>query len=72
MSFPIQVSFSPVPAPDDPSKYILAEQAGFEELDSFLYYDLCRGMVAGNIPRRVEPVGGGAGDEGVDNCRRNI
>ena len=56
-SFPIQVSFSPVPAPDDPSKCILAEQAEFEELTSFLYYDLCCGMSAGNVPRRCECCG---------------
>lgn len=57
VSFPIQVSFSPVPAPDGSSKCILAEQAEFEELTSFLYYDLCRGMAAGNIPRRCECCG---------------
>jgi len=57
MSFPVQMSFTPVLAPDSSKKYILAEQVEFEELTSFLYYDLCRGMTAGNIPRRCDCCG---------------
>ena len=54
-SFPLQVSFKAVT--DASGKWGFAEQIEFEELSSFLHYDLCRGMAAGNIPRRCECCG---------------
>jgi len=54
-SFPLQVSFKAVT--DVSGKWSFAEQIEFEELSSFLHYDLCRGMAAGNIPRRCECCG---------------
>lgn len=53
--FPLQVSFKAVT--DTSGKCGFAEQIEFEELSSFLHYDLCRGMAAGNIPRRCECCG---------------
>lgn len=53
--FPLQVSFKAVA--DASGKWGFAEQIEFEELTSFLHYDLCRGMAAGNIPRRCECCG---------------
>lgn len=53
--FPLQISFKAVT--DASGKWGLAEQIEFEELSSFLHYDLCRGMAAGNIPRRCECCG---------------
>lgn len=50
--FPLQISFKAVT--DTSGKWGFAEQIEFEELSSFLHYDLCRGMAAGNIPRRCE------------------
>lgn len=54
-SFPLQVSFKAVT--DASGKWGFAEQIEFEELSSFLHYDLCHGMSAGNIPRRCECCG---------------
>lgn len=54
-SFPLQVSFKA--ATDASGKWGVAEQIEFEELSSFLHYDLYRGMAAGNIPRRCECCG---------------
>ena len=54
-SFPLQVSFKAVT--DTSGKWGFAEQIEFEELTSFLHYDLCRGMAAGNIPCRCECCG---------------
>ena len=54
-SFPLQVSFKAVT--DASGKWGFAEQIEFEELSSFLHYDLCHGMAAGNIPRRCECCG---------------
>ncbi len=51
-SFPLQVSFKTVT--DASRKWGFAERIEFEEIFSFLHYDLCRGMAAGNIPRRCE------------------
>ena len=53
--FPLQVSFKAVT--DTSGRWGFAEQIEFEELSSFLHYDLCRGMAAGNIPRRCECCG---------------
>lgn len=53
--FPLQISFKAVT--DTSGKWGFAEQIEFEELSSFLHYDLCRGMAAGNIPRRCECCG---------------
>ena len=53
--FPLQVSFKAVT--DASGKWGFAEQIEFEELSSFLHYDLCHGMSAGNIPRRCECCG---------------
>ena len=54
-SFPLQISLKAVT--DASGKWSFAEQIEFEELSSFLHYDLCRGMAAGNIPRRCECCG---------------
>lgn len=54
-SFPLQISFKTTT--DASGKWGFAEQIEFEELSSFLHYDLCRGMAAGNIPRRCECCG---------------
>lgn len=53
--FPLQVSFKA--ETDTSGKWGFAEQIEFEELSSFLHYDLCHGMAAGNIPRRCECCG---------------
>lgn len=42
--FPLQVSFKAVT--DTSGRWGFAEQIKFEELSSFLHYDLCRGMAA--------------------------
>ena len=54
-SFPLQISFKATT--DASGKWSFAEQIEFEELSSFLHYDLCRGMAAGNIPRSCECCG---------------
>ena len=54
-SFPFQISFKAVI--DASGKWGFAEQIEFNELSSFLHYDLCHGMAAGNIARRCECCG---------------
>lgn len=49
--FPVRLSFEAAFVPGS-DKVILAEKMVFDELANFLYVDLCKGMAAGNIPRR--------------------
>lgn len=52
--FPIQLSYVPV---STTAGTVLAEQMLFDDLLSFLNIDFCKGMVAGNLPRRCENCG---------------
>lgn len=54
--FPTQLSFVPVYSFSF-GKMVLAERMLFEDLASFLYVDLYKGMTAGNIPRRCRNCG---------------
>jgi len=54
--FPTHLSFEPVYSPTS-GKTILTERMVFEDLVSFLYVDLYKGMAAGNIPRRCRNCG---------------
>ena len=54
IEFPTRVSFVSV---QDGNKIALAERMVFDELPSFLYTDLYRGMAVGHIPRRCENCG---------------
>lgn len=59
MTFPVRLSFKPtIMTVRDQPKVVLADELIFEDLASFLYTDLYRGMAAGNLPRRCQ------------NCRR--
>ncbi len=55
--FPTQLSFVPIQKDATSKKIILAERMVFEDLVSFLYVDLYKGMAAGNIPRRCHNCG---------------
>jgi len=54
--FPTHLSFELIYSPTS-GKMILAERMVFEDLVSFLYVDLYKGMAAGNIPRRCRNCG---------------
>ena len=54
IEFSTRVSFVSV---QDGDKIVLAEKMVFDELSSFLYTDLYRGMAAGHIPRRCDNCG---------------
>ena len=54
--FPTQLSFEPAYSPTS-GKMVLTERMVFEDLVSFLYVDLYKGMAAGNIPRRCRNCG---------------
>lgn len=49
--YPVNISLVPVKEPKS-HRLTLAEQMTFENLTSFLYMDLYKGMAAGNLPRR--------------------
>lgn len=49
--YPVNLSFVPSMDPGT-GELVLAEQITFESLVNFLYLDLCKGMAAGNLPRR--------------------
>lgn len=53
-SFPVQVSYTPLYTGKGT---MLAEEIFFEDLVSFLYIDLYKGMMAGNLPRRCDNCG---------------
>lgn len=50
LDFPMRLGFKAMYTKDGTA--VLGEELTFEELPSFLYTDLCKGMAAGNIPRR--------------------
>jgi hypothetical protein len=54
IEFPTKVSFVSV---QNGNKIVLAEKMVFDELSSFLYTDLYRGMAAGHISRRCDNCG---------------
>ena len=54
IEFPTRVSFVSV---QDGSKIVLAERMVFDELSSFFYTDLYRGIAVGHIPRRCHNCG---------------
>lgn len=56
LEFPVRLGFGAVETKE--SGVVLGEEFTFEELASFLYTDLYKGMAAGNVPRRCH------------NCRR--
>ena len=49
-SFPVRLGFRAIAAKDGSA--VFGEELTFEELASFLYTDLYKGMAAGNVPRR--------------------
>lgn len=54
MTFPVRLSFKPtIMTVRDQPKVVLADELIFEDLASFLYTDLYRGMAAGNLPRAL-------------------
>lgn len=54
LSFPVRMGFRPIRTK---SGTVLGEELTFEELASFLYTDLYKGMAAGNVPRRCHNCG---------------
>ena len=54
MVYPVEVSYRAIRKGGKPT---LVEQLEFGELASFLYCDLYRGMMAGNLPRRCDCCG---------------
>ena len=54
--FPVRLSFVPLVSPRT-GKVFLGEKMIFTHLASFLYTDLCKGMAAGNLPRRCQNCG---------------
>ena len=56
-SFPVEVSFVPIPCREDENIPVLAEKTQFSYLSHFLYTDFYRGLIAGNIPRRCHNCG---------------
>ena len=57
IEFPTRVSFVSVLDAAHPNRIILAERMLFEELSSFIYTDLYRGMAVGHIPRQCDNCG---------------
>ena len=56
-SFPVEVSFLPIPCRENENIPALAEKTQFSYLSHFLYTDFYRGLIAGNIPRRCHNCG---------------
>jgi len=57
IEFPTIVSFESVWHPKKKDVAVLAERMLFEELSSFLYIELYRGLAAGHVPRRCDNCG---------------
>lgn len=55
-NFPVQLSFVPSVSTRT-GEVSLAEKMTFTDLASFLYTDLCKGLTAGNLPRRCQNCG---------------
>ncbi|MCK9341725.1 MAG: DUF6076 domain-containing protein [Synergistaceae bacterium] len=51
------VRFTPLRHPQDKGKLMIAEEVEFSYLSHFLYTDFCRGLIAGNMPRRCHNCG---------------